>query len=122
MRIAGAQAQVHITGGEPFLREDIVEVVRTVIRQCPKAEITISTNGFSPSLLKKQLAEIMKTRRDIGLMVSLDGFGKVHEELKGVPGGFSLALETIRLSRELGVRRIGINLRSPSRFMPVIFS
>lgn len=100
---------VNITGGEPFLREDIVEVVRAVIRQCPKAKITISTNGFSPSLIKKRLAEIMKTKRDIALAISLDGFGKVHEELKGVPGGFSLALETIRLSRELGIRKIKIN-------------
>ncbi|MFH1367312.1 MAG: radical SAM protein, partial [Patescibacteria group bacterium] len=99
---------INITGGEPFLREDIVEVVRVIVRQCPEAKIIISTNGFSPSLIKKRLQEILRLKRDIGLAVSLDGFGRVHEELRGFPGGFSLALETIRLSRELGIKDVKI--------------
>ena len=99
---------INITGGEPFLREDIVEIIRAIVRQCPKAKIIISTNGFSPSLIKRRLQEIMRFKRDIGLAVSLDGFGRVHEEIRGFPGGFSLAMETIRLSRELGVRKIKI--------------
>ncbi|PIP15543.1 MAG: hypothetical protein COY10_00505 [Candidatus Portnoybacteria bacterium CG_4_10_14_0_2_um_filter_43_36] len=99
---------INITGGEPFLREDITEVIGVIVRQCPKAKIIISTNGFSPSLIKKRLQEILRLKRDIGLAVSLDGFGRAHEELRGFPGGFSLALETIRLSKELGIRDIKI--------------
>lgn len=99
---------VNISGGEPFLRPDLPEIVRTISRQCPNAKIIISTNGFLPSIIKKRIAEIIKFKRDIGVAVSLDGFGKVHEELRGFPGGFSLVLETARLLKELGLRDLKI--------------
>jgi len=99
---------VNISGGEPFLREDLPEVVRIIKNQCPKAKIIISTNGFMPCKIKKQMQKIIKFKRDIGVAVSLDGFGKTHEELRGFPGGFSLALETIRLLKELGIKNIKI--------------
>jgi MoaA/NifB/PqqE/SkfB family radical SAM enzyme len=99
---------VNISGGEPFLRKDLPKIIRIISRQCPQAKIIISTNGFSPCLIKKQMQEIIKFKRDIGVAVSLDGFGKVHEELRGFPGGFCLALETVRLLKELGIRDLKI--------------
>ena len=99
---------VNISGGEPFLREDLPEIIRTIKNQCPKAKIIISTNGFTPCNIKKQMQEIIKFKRDIGIAISIDGFGKAHEELRGFPGGFSLALETIRLLKELGIKNIKI--------------
>jgi len=99
---------INISGGEPFLREDLSEVIRTIKNQCPKAKIIISTNGFTPCKIKDQMQKIIKFKRDIGIAVSLDGFGKAHEELRGFPGGFSLALETIRLLKELGIKNIKI--------------
>lgn len=99
---------VDINGGEPFLRADLPEIVRTINRQCPKAKIIISTNGFLPSVIKKTMTEIIKFKRNIGVAVSLDGFGLVHEELRGFPGGFCLATETIRLLKELGIKNLKI--------------
>lgn len=100
---------IDISGGEPFLRTDLPEIIRTINSQCPKAQIVISTNGFLPSIIKKRMIEIIKFKRDIGVAVSLDGYGKTHEELRGFPGGFSLALETIRFLKELGIRKLKIN-------------
>jgi len=99
---------ININGGEPFLRADLPKIVRTISRQCPKAKIIISTNGFLPSVIKKTMVEIIKFKRDIGVAVSLDGFGRVHEELRGFTGGFCLAIETVRLLKELGVRDLKI--------------
>ncbi|MEA2113741.1 MAG: radical SAM protein [Patescibacteria group bacterium] len=99
---------VNISGGEPFLRDDLPEIVRTISRQCPKAKIIISTNGFLPSVIKKTMTKIIKFKRDIGVAVSLDGFGLIHEEMRGFPGGFCLVIETIRLLKELGVKDLKI--------------
>lgn len=99
---------VNISGGEPFLRKDLAGIIRIISRQCAQAKIVISTNGFMPSAIKKQMQEIIKFKRDIGVTVSLDGFGKAHEELRGFPGGFCLALETIRLLKELGIKNLKI--------------
>ncbi|OPL12018.1 MAG: hypothetical protein AVO34_02050 [Firmicutes bacterium ML8_F2] len=95
---------INISGGEPFLRNDLTEIVRAVVRRCPKAKIIISTNGFLPSAIKRQMQDIVKFKMDIGIAVSLDGFGKVHEDLRGYPGGFSLVLETIRLLKNLNIK------------------
>jgi MoaA/NifB/PqqE/SkfB family radical SAM enzyme len=99
---------VNISGGEPFLRNDLPEIIRTIAYRCPQAKIIISTNGFLPSTIKKQIQEIIKFKRDIGVAVSLDGFGQAHEELRGFPGGYSLVLETIRLLKELGIKNLKI--------------
>lgn len=106
---------IDINGGEPFLRADLPKIIRTISRQCPKAKIIISTNGFLPSVVKKTMAEIIKFKRDIGVAVSLDGFGLVHEELRGFPGGFCLAIETIRLLKELGVKNLKITFTLNNR-------
>jgi len=107
-RIPQNLKNVNISGGEPFLRDDLLEIVKTISRQAPKAKIVISTNGFLPSKIKQTMQRIIKFKKNIGIAVSLDGFGKVHEELRGFPGGYSLVLETIRLLKELGVGNVKI--------------
>ncbi len=99
---------INISGGEPFLRNDLLEVVKTISRRSPGANIVISTNGFLLSEIKKTMQKVVNFRKDIGVAVSLDGFGKVHEELRGFPGGFCLATETIRFLKELGIKNLKI--------------
>ena len=99
---------VNISGGEPFLRDDLLEIIKIISRQSPKAKITISTNGFLPSKIKETMQRVVRFKKDIGLAVSLDGFGKIHEELRRFPGGFCLAIETIRLLKELGIKDLKI--------------
>ncbi len=99
---------VNISGGEPFMRDDLVDIIKVISRQCPKAKIIISTNGFLPSKIKQTMTRVAKFRKNIGVAISLDGFGKVHERLRGFPGGFCLAVETIKLLKELGIKDIKI--------------
>jgi len=99
---------VNLTGGEPFLRDDLLEIIKIISRRASKSKIVISTNGFLPSKIKQTMQKIIKFRKDIGIAVSLDGFGKAHEELRRFPGGFCLAVETIRLLKELRIKNIKI--------------
>jgi len=99
---------VNLSGGEPFLRDDLLDIIKIISRRSPKSKIVISTNGFLPSKIKQTMQRVVKFRKDIGVAVSLDGFGKVHEELRRFPGGFCLATETIRLLKELGIKNIKI--------------
>ncbi len=99
---------VNISGGEPFLREDLPEIVKIVKLRSHKAKIIISTNGFLPGTIKKQVQKIIKFKRDIGIAVSIDAFNSEHDKLRGFEGGFKLALETVRLLKELGIKDIKI--------------
>lgn len=102
-RLPQTLQSVNISGGEPFLREDLPEVVRVISKTSPQAKIIISTNGLSPSLIKKQIEKIVKYRRNIGIAVSLDGIGRIHDELRGFAGAYGLVLETVRILKELGI-------------------
>jgi Fe-coproporphyrin III synthase len=101
-RFPSSLRDVNLTGGEPFLRDDLPEVHAAVRRACPRAQTIISTNG----LLTERIVEFMKQMRavepGIGAAVSLDGPQEVHDKLRGVPGAYDRALATVRLLQKEG--------------------
>ncbi|MBI5077347.1 radical SAM protein [Candidatus Falkowbacteria bacterium] len=91
---------INISGGEPFLRDDLVEIVRVMQKACPKANINISTNGFLVDTIKSVLPKIKEIYPRIAVSVSIDGIGQMHEQVRRVPGAWQKALETIRFCRD----------------------
>ena len=99
---------VNISGGEPFMREDLAEIVRTIVGRCPQADIVISTNGLFPEAVLKQMPAIIKIKGDVGVAVSIDGLKKTHERIRGVRNGFDKAFETLQILRNLRVKNLKI--------------
>lgn len=98
---------INVSGGEPFLRQDIVELVRILHKTCPKARIVISTNGYLTDLIKEKMREILKYAPNVGVGVSFDGIGEMHDKIRGIPGGFNLAIKTVKVLREeLGMKNL----------------
>lgn len=94
---------VGITGGEPFMRSDIVEIIKLFRKELPKADIGIQTNGLDPALVEKQLKNILDFYPKLSFAVSLDGLSKTHEEVRGIKGAFEKALTTIKMAQSYGV-------------------
>ena len=93
---------IQLTGGEPFLREDIAEVAESIWSCIPSAFIWIATNGSLPDTIIRSIGEMLEATPfgGLGVTVSLDGLGETHDAQRGVPGSYLLALETLRgLSR-----------------------
>ena len=92
---------ISITGGEPFLRDDLVNVIE-IIKENSKCQIlNLTTNGFNPKLITKAVQEIAEL--DIPLTfvnVSIDGPPNIHNKVKGVDS-YHKAIETLRYLREL---------------------
>lgn len=88
---------VDISGGEPFLRPDIVEVARTIIENCKNLYMLhFPTNGLLPDLIAKQIAQIARLKpHKFVISVSLDGQPKLYKKLRGVDG-FNKAVETYK--------------------------
>ncbi len=91
---------INVSGGEPFLRQDIVDLVRILHETCPKARIVISTNGYLTDLIKEKMREILKYVPTAGVGISIDGIGEMHDKIRGIPGGFNLATKTVKVLRE----------------------
>ena len=94
----------NLTGGEPFLRTDIVDIVKTLKENSKNFIIfnMITNAGFSPSYIyekTKEIVELKIPRTIIG--VSLDGYKELHEKIRGVKGSFERAIETFLLLKNL---------------------
>lgn len=90
---------INITGGEPFLREDLPEIIE-VLTEKSKPRIVISSNGLSPSIIEKKMKEIIRINPEVGVGISLDGIGEKHNMLRGVPNAFNLVLNTIKILKK----------------------
>lgn len=101
---------LNITGGEPFLREDLADIVSIVK---PKAKrVVISTNGYFTDRI---LALAEKFSGEIGFRVSLEGLPKANDELRGLSDGFDHGLRTILQLRRMGVKDIGFGITVSDR-------
>lgn len=99
---------INVSGGEPFLHPQIVEIVRVLRETCPKARIVLSTNGFLTDLTVKRVAEILKFYPKLGIRISIDGVGDMHERVRRIPQAFEKALATLRALKRIGVRDLGV--------------
>jgi len=92
---------INITGGEPFVRSDLLDVLRAISRWPFYRKIDIQTNGVfisdNPSVLK-ELRGVEVT----GLGISIDGFESTHDSLRGKPGTWTKAVNAARLAVEAG--------------------
>lgn len=86
-----------ISGGEPFMRDDIFEIIQYA-NKC-NLRITISTNG---TLIDKKMAKDLKKLCVSYVGISLDGIGSRHDDFRGYPGSFNKSLAAIRNCLEIG--------------------
>ncbi|MDD4333167.1 MAG: glycosyltransferase [Patescibacteria group bacterium] len=100
---------INITGGEPFLRDDLAQIIGVIKERCQKAKITISTNGFATDLIIRQIREIIKICPDIGIAVSIDGIGEAHDKIRGITGGYNKVIATIEALKNLGINNLKIS-------------
>lgn len=97
---------VNISGGEPFLRDDIPEIVRVVKERAPRAEIVLSSNGFLPDRIERAMKETLKIDPTAGVGISIDGAGELHNKVRGIPRGFDKCMDTAERLKKLGMTNI----------------
>ncbi|MBL7169085.1 radical SAM protein [Candidatus Bathyarchaeota archaeon] len=89
---------IQITGGEPFMRRDLPELVSTIHASLPDCTFWIPTNGMNPRAVEEATKEMLEhlKGRGVGVSVSVDGMGPTHNVQRGVVGSFRKAMETLR--------------------------
>jgi MoaA/NifB/PqqE/SkfB family radical SAM enzyme len=99
----------NLTGGEPFLRRDLEDIIEAVR---PKSKrIVISTNGFFTS----RIINIAKKYPDLGVRISIEGLPRVNDELRGIRHGFDKGLRTLLELKDMGMRDIGFGITLSDR-------
>lgn len=100
--------EINISGGEPFLRRDISEIIRVVHDTCPKARIIISSNGFLVRRIKEEMPRILKIDPNIGINISVDGYGEMHEKVRRIPHAWEKDVEVLEYCKSIGVKSVGL--------------
>ena len=93
----------NLTGGEPFLRRDFVDVVKALKENSLNPILfNTTTNGFDPNYIYDKVKEILslKIPRTV-VVVSLDGYKELHEKIRRIPNSFDRAIELFSLLKNL---------------------
>jgi Fe-coproporphyrin III synthase len=96
--------KINISGGEPGLRRDLLEIV-AVLRGKARA-IDISTNGY----FTDRLVTVGRRYPDVAFRVSVEGFPQLSDQLRGIKNGFDRALRTVVRLKEVGVKSVGFGI------------
>ncbi len=92
---------INLTGGEPFIREDLPEIVEECYRHAPR--IVISTSGW----FEERVINLAKRFPNIGIRISIEGLSNKNDELRGRQGGFDKGLRTLLALKSMGLKDIG---------------
>lgn len=99
----------NITGGEPFLRDDIDEIV-SILRNKAK-RVVISTNGY----FTESILDVAKKNKDIGIRISIEGLPAANDELRETKNGFDHGLRTLVTLHDMGIKDIGFGITVSDR-------
>lgn len=108
-KLPAGMDEVNITGGEPFLRSDLVEIVDIIYETCQPKKLVIPTNGFLQDvIIEKAKLFLTKPYKDIlTIAVSLDGIGEKHSEIRGIGNAFEKSVGTVKKLLVIGFKNTG---------------
>ena len=92
---------INLTGGEPFIREDLEDIVRVCFTKAPR--VVISTSGW----FEDRIIALAKKFPNIGIRISIEGLSCKNDELRGKEGGFDKGIRTLLTLKDMGIKDIG---------------
>lgn len=95
-----------ISGGEPTLRPDLLELVKACLQRMPSlTALSLITNGLAPDRVVAVYGDIARLCHEQGIRlsisVSLDGVGEIHDQMRNIPGAFAKVSKTLEGLTEL---------------------
>lgn len=98
----------NVSGGEPFMRPELAEIIRLACIHLKPRLIHIPTNAISPKFIAKTTRQILAYMDEhaprstpISIKPSIDGVGEMHDYVRGFKGNFALLEKTIDVLLEI---------------------
>lgn len=102
-----------LTGGEPFIRKDLVDIVRLFVENNKVKRIHIATNGLLPDLTVRKTNEMLAllgSHTRLTMQFSIDGFEDAHDKVRGMKGAFQKTCETVKKLMEIHDKRLAVSV------------
>jgi len=101
---------INITGGEPFLRGDLSDIIRVALTKAER--LVVSTNGYFTDRIV-HTAEEFGNR--VGFRISIEGLPAANDALRGIKDGFDHGLRTLVALGDKGIKDIGFGVTVSDR-------
>ena len=102
----------NITGGEPFIRTDLKDIVRELYKKSDR--IVISTNGF----FTDRIVDLCKEFPQIGIRISIEGLEQTNNEIRGLKDGYQRGYKTLKTLRKMGMKDVGFGMTVQDKNAP----
>ncbi len=111
----------NVSGGEPFMRMDLAEILRLAFIYLKPKLISIPTNSLAPKSIEMTTLKILKYMDEycpshvtLSIKPSIDGVGEKHDFIRGIKGNFVKLEETIERLQAIKARdsRLEVDLGS----------
>lgn len=101
-----------MSGGEPFLRQEIADICISAYKHCKPAIINIPTNASLYKIIPERVQRILENcpESELIINVSLDEIGEKHNEIRGFPNNFQRAMTSYRALKELSKKFLNFTL------------
>ncbi len=105
---------ITFSGGEPFLRNDIVEVITEIYKVSKPKIINIPSNG----ILTKKIVENVKAithnckKAQIVINLSIDAIGPDHDKIRNVPGNYAKVIATYNRLKRLDANNLSVGIHT----------
>lgn len=103
------------SGGEPFLRGDLPDIILSAIEICQPAIVNIPTNGWFTKRVVAGVKRICEAAPDTQLVVNLSIDHHVparHDEIRGAPGSWPRMMRTLTGLRALDLPNLTIGVHT----------
>lgn len=94
------RGHINITGGEPFIRTDILDIISYLRNKNKDITFGILTNG---SFIDSNIIKLIKESKVSFVQLSLDGTKEIHDELR-TKGDYERVLHTAELLAKNNIR------------------
>lgn len=94
----------NITGGEPFIRTDLKEIVRELYKKSER--IVISTNGF----FTDRIIDLCREFPKVGIRISIEGLEETNNSIRGLEDGFNKGYTTLKKLVDMGHPDVGFGM------------
>lgn len=94
----------NITGGEPFIRSDLKDIVRELYKKSDR--IVISTNGF----FTDRIIDLCKEFPNVGIRISIEGLEDTNNAIRGLENGFNRGYTTLKKLVEMNHPDVGFGM------------
>lgn len=88
-----------LSGGEPFMRDDLIDIIKVFYDNNNAREVNLPTNGILTKKIDEGIEKLLKVCPEmmVHLNFSIDGLGETHDKIRGVPGNFKKTIESMEL-------------------------